>query len=617
MEIDKRGFADEARRLLTILAYAHRPLHVKEVFEALAVDIQDNPRFDPDARLEDEEDIHRICPGLIEVHHPTSNDEQPTVHIAHFSVQEYLESDRIRQSKAEAFAITREQAHGEIATICLAYLQDLDKTRSFGVPPFGLYSKELWVVHAHLASPKPALASTVISSSSHIATDPLLLDCFAVHHRDTGYEASLQWLLASGIEIEVQDAVGRSPLHLAVHNNYTECCRILLQRGATITTERSDMTPFHYAIATESEDIAQVFLDADQPIDIRVQSLTGRESSLDFEGLTALHASALCGSEDMTKFLLDHGADPNAVSELGETPLHLTLARDVYRAHDRRGISWWSQGYDRIEFMLEGIKEDQGIYNKVAAYVRDGRSAVLKLLLDHPLIDIHATDACGRAPIHAAIFGGSLDAVTTLIQRGADILNVDGDGLNRLHYAAGQANINIVQFFLDSIPDQEELRAFGKSKDGQGRNALHHALISDRQNRFEMTEYLLAHTSIRVNDEDNTGMPPLATYLRLTRTDRATADRKIVHLLLESGSNPSFTTRDEGLGLAHLYASTIGIIDIEILRIMSKNHVDLKMTDSQGRTVLHHAAIRHSITEEALHFLCSDEVGLSTEIRDT
>ena len=51
-------------------------------------------------------------------------DEVPTVQIAHFSVQEYLESDRIPNQKAMIFGLNSVRAHAEIAQICLIYLLD-------------------------------------------------------------------------------------------------------------------------------------------------------------------------------------------------------------------------------------------------------------------------------------------------------------------------------------------------------------------------------------------------------------------------------------------------------------------------------------------------------------
>jgi hypothetical protein len=117
------AFVEYSQRTLTLLCYAKCPLTVPELVDGIAVELGDSPKFNPSRRLETADDIHGVCPGFIEV------DEQPyeasTVCIAHFSVQEYLESDRIRKYKvAEVakFSIRKREDHTDIACLCLTYL---------------------------------------------------------------------------------------------------------------------------------------------------------------------------------------------------------------------------------------------------------------------------------------------------------------------------------------------------------------------------------------------------------------------------------------------------------------------------------------------------------------
>ena len=103
---------------------------MQELIDGVAVEINNSPGLNRKRRLQDSNGIRMICPGFIEfgleADHTTETYDveksKPTVRIAHFSVQEYLESDRIRHQKAETFSLTSVIAHAEIAQICLIYL---------------------------------------------------------------------------------------------------------------------------------------------------------------------------------------------------------------------------------------------------------------------------------------------------------------------------------------------------------------------------------------------------------------------------------------------------------------------------------------------------------------
>lgn len=93
--------------MLMILCYARRPLTVAELTDGVAVELGDVPRFNPKRKVKDVSSIQQICPGLVEI--DAESPTQSIVRIAHFSVREYLESQRILDSKdAALFSIRRE-----------------------------------------------------------------------------------------------------------------------------------------------------------------------------------------------------------------------------------------------------------------------------------------------------------------------------------------------------------------------------------------------------------------------------------------------------------------------------------------------------------------------------
>jgi hypothetical protein len=73
------------------------------------VELSELPYLDLEGRSYEQDDLIDICLGLIEI--VETEDGEGTARIAHFSVQEYLQSDRIRQQKAAKFAIERGPAN--------------------------------------------------------------------------------------------------------------------------------------------------------------------------------------------------------------------------------------------------------------------------------------------------------------------------------------------------------------------------------------------------------------------------------------------------------------------------------------------------------------------------
>jgi len=140
-----------ARRILTLLCCAERPLTVPELIDGVAVELGDLPKFNPKKRLRNADGILQVCLGLIEVD-VNADKKMSTVRIAHFSVQEYLESKRIYQHKAATFSVRRPEAHAEIAYICLTYLLEPALLASNDMEeeyPLIFYAAKSWYNHYH------------------------------------------------------------------------------------------------------------------------------------------------------------------------------------------------------------------------------------------------------------------------------------------------------------------------------------------------------------------------------------------------------------------------------------------------------------------------------------
>ncbi len=151
---------DYARRILMWLCFSKRPLTVPELIDGIAVELGDHSRLNKKRRLYDRYDLLQICPGFISIALDSKNrskveDDRSSyiVSIAHYSVQEYLESDRTWKQEAAFFSMRGTTSNVEIAQTCLVYL--LDPTLSnaevtydtLNELPLLRYAAEYWYQH--------------------------------------------------------------------------------------------------------------------------------------------------------------------------------------------------------------------------------------------------------------------------------------------------------------------------------------------------------------------------------------------------------------------------------------------------------------------------------------
>jgi hypothetical protein len=159
---------EHALRLLQCLAIAVRPLRVEELAEVLAVDfdVASNggiPKLNPEWRWADQHQaVLSTCSSLIAV---VDDGESRLVQFSHFSVKEFLTSERLANSVGDVsrYHILLEPAHTILAQVCLGVLLRLDEkvdSNNVASIPLAQYAAEHWVDHAQyedVASQIPAV----------------------------------------------------------------------------------------------------------------------------------------------------------------------------------------------------------------------------------------------------------------------------------------------------------------------------------------------------------------------------------------------------------------------------------------------------------------------------
>ena len=194
---------------------------------------------------------------------------------------------------------------------------------------------------------------------------------------DRGQVEAIKLLLAAGADLNLSTKMGISPVHSAAAKCQSKALVLLIEKGARIEGKsvRGD-TPLHFA-------------------------------------------SMRC--PDVTRLLLEYGADPNVETVSGKTPL--TLAA--------------------------GSGQDKNI----------------KLLADAGAIVDHKVSMAGRTALHHACMNMFLmSSVATLLEAGADIEAKTKDSeMTPLMLAVDNANLRLVKFLVEAGADIEVTDALGRT----------------------------------------------------------------------------------------------------------------------------------------------------------
>ncbi|EMD37418.1 hypothetical protein CERSUDRAFT_123391 [Gelatoporia subvermispora B] len=147
------------RRLFQFLVACSRPLRISELAELLVMDFVSTalPEVREDRRLPDpERTLSSLCSSMILVDSKTR-----AVQFAHYSVQEYLTSERLRKDNdCSHFYIETGHAHATLAAACLSTLLQFSRPTD-DIPhrtsqfPLAEYSAPHWISHVAQARDVP------------------------------------------------------------------------------------------------------------------------------------------------------------------------------------------------------------------------------------------------------------------------------------------------------------------------------------------------------------------------------------------------------------------------------------------------------------------------------
>ncbi|KAJ5688691.1 Ankyrin repeat protein [Penicillium macrosclerotiorum] len=274
---------DDAIRLLQFMCFSEGPLTVKEAVDALAVNLADGAYFDTSERMPVPREITGIASSLIS----TTPDHK--IQLAHFSVKEYLISERV-ESSFSAHLIEIE-ARASITRVCLVYMNHLEKSRTaeeiIALFPLAAYAAQNWMKHARYAEGRPETLKAI----KYFLLEQI--DAYTCWLKL--FEPDEPW---RGVPPEPHQRRERTQLYYAAKAGLPHVVRLLLDNGAAIDDEGGIYgTALQVACIRGHEDVVQALLERGANVNAKC-GLHG----------DALTASCFRGHVSITKMLLEAGA---------------------------------------------------------------------------------------------------------------------------------------------------------------------------------------------------------------------------------------------------------------------------------------------------------------------
>ncbi|KAI9729156.1 MAG: hypothetical protein M1834_007063 [Cirrosporium novae-zelandiae] len=319
----KASGMDHALKLLQLVTYSFHPLRIEELVDALAVDVRGVPRFDSRNRFKIPEEILLPCSSLVTiklggVYRGGRTEKEKTVHLAHFSVKEYLVSNIIDTRVAETYNIQEIPSHITIAETCLAYILLFDQPGSSISEikdkfPLAEYSAERWADEESSELIK-SLMDELFRNKTYAFNVCVDLSVrfwsfetkrgnreFLLYYScSRGLFQATERLLNNGADINFHTWDYGSALQIAVKKKNQEIVQLLLDRGADSSIEKEYRPVLHIAITNKDQEIVKLLLDR------------GADPNFGRTDGTALRAVVEYGNQEIYKIvqlLLDKGAD--------------------------------------------------------------------------------------------------------------------------------------------------------------------------------------------------------------------------------------------------------------------------------------------------------------------
>ncbi len=352
-------------------------------------------------------------------------------------------------------------------------------------------------------------------------------------------EEAINFLIEQGIDINLQNKYGVTPLHLAVKKENIALTRSLVNAGAnTNVFNRScyGATPLHIATANGNLEIVKILIEQGNA------DINSSHKSERFQGPSPIHSAIVCANDKypkrkqgclkVTKYLIKQPQfEVNAQDHDGKTALHYAVQDgniDVVKLlltaqninpfiKDNEGKTPFDYAREKRE-VLEALIKAQYRYgdakiNFFHLAVKNNHIDVVKYLIEEQKLEVDFVDCQSSTPLHVAAMEGHVDIVNYLIVKGADVNHMSRFGHTAMILATScilDNEQNCLQVIKSLVKNKADINLVYRNEESfNQQSALHfavqHFIINNNQDSLDIILYLLSQPKLNINIKDGFG----------------------------------------------------------------------------------------------------------------
>jgi len=417
-------------------------------------------------------------------------------------------------------------------------------------------------------------------------------------------ESIYKVLVSRKADLNLKDAFGDTLIHTATMMHApSSILELLVENGADVNAKNKEgVTPFEIAIQHRDKEMTRFYANHDADIHTK-----------DTHGISPL-SLALDADKELFEMIISEKNAQSQNSE-GNTPLHIALLNDAplekilyiisltedvnIRNSDGSNVLYLACT-KRQEPVVQALLEKGG---DIFSINKDSESALRIALRDGGIVQdwiitsktIKATDGSGNTCLHYAAEWKYINAIESLVEKGANPLAKNANGENILFSAAKTNNENVINTVVkvgtpvnerdnlgstplhmavrwDATKSIKRLLELGIDIDAQntsGKSALSEAALGGRLK----TAKVLLDFGADVNSSDTTGCTILMDAIR-------GQNKNVVKLLLDYNANASI----QEINGVNAYHEAAKMGDIDIINMIRKEGGNPLSRDKAGNT---------------------------------